>query len=179
VPFSLAPLFEISPVTLTFFPGFSDNRQRNGNHSSNLVKFLCNFRDSNVASVWFRGPLLEWRGGISARLLFYALAPARPRTSGSQPPRSSNYNYELGIYMSVPTPTTAPPSTASSTKAGAGGGPRVPIGPGPATLCTTEADDGNYTPCQSVGVIAKKTGALARNQTQVAKDLLAPCATRH
>jgi hypothetical protein len=46
-------------------------------------------------------------------------------------------------------------------------------------LCTTEADDGNYTPCQSVGAIAKKAGALARNQTQVAKDPPAPCATRH
>jgi hypothetical protein len=50
-----------------------------------------------------------------------------------------------------PLPLRPPPSTASSTKAGAGGGPHVPIGSGPATLCTTKADDGNYTPCQSVG----------------------------
>jgi hypothetical protein len=71
----------------------------------------------------------------------------------------------------------APPSTASSTKAGAGGGPRVPIGSGPAALCTTEADDGNYTPCQSVGTIAKKAEALARGQTQVVKDLPVPCHT--
>jgi hypothetical protein len=34
-------------------------------------------------------------------------------------------------------------------------------------------------PCQSAGAIAKKAGALARSQTQVAKDLPAPCATRY
>jgi hypothetical protein len=33
---------------------------------------------------------------------------------------------------------------------------------------------GNYTPCQSVGTTAKKAGALARDQTQVAKDLPVP-----
>ena len=44
---------------------------------------------------------------------------------------------------------------------------------------TTEADDGSYTPCQSVRAIAKKAGALARDQAQVAKDLPVPCATRH
>jgi hypothetical protein len=49
---------------------------------------------------------------------------------------------------------------------------------GPATLCTTEADDGNYTPSQSVGTIAKKAGALARDQAQVAKDLPV-CSLRH
>jgi hypothetical protein len=83
----------------------------------------------------------------------------------------------LPTYM--PNPLRPPPGTASSTKADAGGGPHVPIGSGPATLCTTEADDGSYTPCQSVGTIAKKAGALARDQTQVAKDLPVPCATRH
>jgi hypothetical protein len=56
---------------------------------------------------------------------------------------------------------------AQNTKAGSGGEPHVPIGPGrPATLCTTEAGDGNYTPCQranqqGVGATAKKPGALA------------------
>jgi hypothetical protein len=70
------------------------------------------------------------------------------------------------------------PALQAAQKRATGGGPHVPIGPGPATLCTTEADDGNYTPCQSVGAIAKKAGALARDQTQVAKGLPVPCATR-
>jgi hypothetical protein len=78
-----------------------------------------------------------------------------------------------------PTPHSAPRSTPHATaakqhkekralEAGAGGGPRVPIGPGPAALCTTEADDGNYTVpiSRGVGAIAKKAGALARDQTQ-------------
>jgi hypothetical protein len=60
----------------------------------------------------------------------------------------------------MPTPTAAPPGTTSSTKAGAGGGPHVPIGPGPAALFTTEADDGSYTPYQSVGTTAKKAVAI-------------------
>jgi hypothetical protein len=59
------------------------------------------------------------------------------------------------------------PSTASSTKAGAGGGPHVPIGSGPTALCTTEADGGNYTPCQSVsrGHREESEGSCARPNT--------------
>ena len=77
------------------------------------------------------------------------------------------------------TPTTAPPSTASSTKAGAGGGPRVPICPGPAALCTTGADDGNYTPCPvpiSRGHREESGGSCARPSTGGQRP---PCSMCH
>ena len=42
-----------------------------------------------------------------------------------------------------------------------------------------ERTDGQLFPTFSGGDIAKKAGALARDQAQVAKDLPVPCATRH
>jgi hypothetical protein len=71
------------------------------------------------------------------------------------------------VLTNTTTPPPPPALQAAQKRAPPGGGPHIRIGSGPVTLCTTQADDGNYTPCQSVGTTAKKAGALARDQTQV------------
>jgi hypothetical protein len=97
---------------------------------------------------------------------------AQPPTAPLPTPLPTPYPAPTPLPTATPLPATLPATAAVPIPLPLPAPlvpPHVPIGPGPATLCTTEADDGNYTPCQSVGTITKKAGgsltSLVANKT--------------